>query len=203
METDLTVNKSSEDGPYCGTYSSGHNDVAVKEKFLVAVENNGRTEKLYSVSIGQSKLRHYKNLAILCLSFLLLFSAFLSLQNLQSSLNISEGLGTVGLTTIYVSLIVSSLFLPGFTLSKLGIKWAMVLSLVPYLGYIAASFYAVWATIIPTSILLGLGGANLWAGQMAYITQLSRGFPSTSHTKDRLFGIFFATFHTGLSYLRF
>ena len=43
-----------------------------------------------------SKVAIYKNLAVLSVSFLLLFSAFLPLQNLQSSLNIAEGLGMTG-----------------------------------------------------------------------------------------------------------
>ena len=144
----------------------------------------------------------YKNLAVVSVSFLLLFTAFLSLQSLQSSLNIEEGLGPLGLTAAYCALIVSSLFLPPLALSKLGMKWTMVLSVFAYIGYLAASFHAVWATIMPTSVALGLGAGTLWAGKMAYVNELSRRYSLFNgkemfHSKDRFFGIFFATYHTG------
>ena len=144
----------------------------------------------------------YKNLALVSVSFLLLFTAFLSLQSLQSSLNIDEGLGPLGLTAAYCALIVSSMFLPPLVLSKLGMKWTMVLSVFAYIGYLAASFHAVWATIMPTSVALGLGAGTLWAGKMAYVNELSRRYSLSNgkemfHSKDRFFGIFFATYHTG------
>ena len=144
----------------------------------------------------------YKNLAVVSISFLLLFTAFLSLQSLQSSLNIEEGLGPIGLTAAYSALIVSSLFLPPLFLSKLGMKWTMILSVFAYLGYLAASFHAVWATVMPTSVALGLGAGTLWAGKMAYVIELSRRYSflngkEISYSKDRFFGIFFSTYHTG------
>ena len=149
-----------------------------------------------------SKVSIYKNLAVLSISFLLLFSAFLSLQNLQSSLNITEGLGMTGLTCVYASMIISCLLLPPLTISKLGMKWTTVLSSIAYLGYIAASFHAVWGTIIPTSIILGLGAANLWSGKMAYLTELAKHYSLRTSTDsfaatDKLFGVFYATYHTG------
>ena len=168
---------------------------------LLEAESKDNDKNLRSYVLSKQSI--YKNLAVLSISFLLLFSAFLSLQNLQSSLNIAEGLGTIGLSCVYGSLFVSSLFLPAFMLSKLGMKWTMVLSIITYLGYIAASFHAVWETIVPTSILLGLGGANLWSAKMAYISELAKHYSSvtsmaSSVATDKLFGVFFAIYHTGL-----
>lgn len=163
-------------------------------------DDNDRTHNL-EVEIVSSRCLH-KNLVVISVSCLLLFTAFQSLQSLQSSLNVAEGLGSIGVTTIYCTLIVSSIFLPAFCFSKLGLKWTMVVSMVTYLGYIAASFYAVWGTIIPSSILIGVGAANLWSGQMAYVTDLAKSYSSVGKIRgniatDKYFGIFYTIFHTG------
>ena len=161
---------------------------------------NRRTHSLDVEFVSSRRL--HKNLVVISVSFVLLFTAFQSLQSLQSSLNVAEGLGSIGLTTIYCTLIVSSIFLPALCFSKLGLKWTMVVSMATYLGYIAASFYAVWGTIIPCSILIGVGAANLWSGQMAYVTELAKSYSSVGKIRsniatDKYFGIFYTIFHTG------
>ena len=71
-----------------------------------------------------------------------------------------------------------------------------------YLAYIAAAFYATMETIISTSLLLGIGGSNLWTGQMAIATELSQMYSNVRKTEynrasSRFFGIFFSSYHTG------
>ena len=178
-------------------------DSDARDTFLnVANTSKKETDDSYHNGDTLSNRTLYKNLAVVSVSFLLLFTAYLSLQSLQSSLNIEEGLGPLGLTVIYCSLIVSSLFLPPLAISRLGMKWTMVLSMFAYIGYLAASFHAVWATIMPTSVALGLGAGTLWSSKMAYVNELSRRYSlmsgkDMSQSKDRFFGIFFATYHTG------
>ena len=105
---------------------------------------------------------------------------------------------------MYASKVVSSVLLPPLLMSKVGIKWALVLSVLGYLGYIAASFHATLGTILPTSVFLGVGASNLWTGQMAFTTELSRRYSNIKgigHTgaSSRFFGIFFAVYHTGIA----
>jgi len=84
-----------------------------------------------------------------------LFTAFQSISNLQSSLNSDQGLGTVSLSTIYVTIVVSCLFLPPVMISNIGLKYTIILSQFTYLLYIAANMYAKWYTIMPAAIILG------------------------------------------------
>ena len=150
----------------------------------------------------KNKIGIYKNLAVVTIAFLLLFAAYSSLENLQISLNVAESLGTTGLTVVYLSKLVSSLFLPPLLFSKLGLKWTIVISAFGYIAYIAASFRATWATIIPTSVLLGVGASNLWTGQMAFVSELSEQYANKNNKEfrdvlSRFFSIFYTVFHTG------
>ena len=97
-----------------------------------------------------------KNLLIVSLGFLLLFTAFQSLQNLQSSLNPDQGLGLASLCVIYASLILSCMFVPPIMIGRLGCKWALVISMCCYVLYTIANYYAKWYTLIPASIFLGM-----------------------------------------------
>ena len=162
--------------------------------------NNSETKQDAALD---TKLTTFRNLSVVCISFLLLFSAFLSLANLQSSINVAEGLGTTGLTFVFITKVMSSLFLPPLVLSKMGMKWTMCISMFGYIAYIGASFHASWSTIVPTSFLLGVGASNLWPAQMNYVTELCRRHTNIytelrqSEALSRFFGIFFAVFHTG------
>ena len=124
---------------------------------------------------GLTKHAPYKNLGLISIAFLLLFAGVNSLQNLQSSINVGEGLGPVGLTVIYVSVLISGVFLPPLLFSKFGTKWSMVASMFGFLAYTAAAFHATWATIIPSSVLLGVGMSVLWTGKLSYISELAHG----------------------------
>ena len=99
--------------------------------------------------------RVYKNLLAISFSFMLTFMAFLSLQNLQSSLNVDEGIGLASLSVIYSALIISSLFFTPLIISIIGCKWSMVLCTCCYSGYAAANFHPTWYTMMPSSMLLG------------------------------------------------
>ena len=96
-----------------------------------------------------------KNVIVISFGFLFLFTAFQSLQNLQSSLNPDEGLGLASLCVIYASLILSCMFVPPFLIGRLGCKWTLVLAMTGYVLYTVANYHASWYTLMPASILLG------------------------------------------------
>lgn len=105
--------------------------------------------------IKKEKFKITKNMLIVSFGFLLLFTAFQSLQNLQSSLNPDKGLGLASLSVIYATLILSCMFVPPMIIGRLGCKWTLVLSMVGYVLYTASNYHARWWTLIPASIFIG------------------------------------------------
>ena len=78
------------------------------------------------------RFQTYKNLLVLCIAFLLQFTAFSAIGNLQSSLNTEANVGVNSLSIIYAFLVFSSIFLPHPLITILGLKWTIVVSQVPY-----------------------------------------------------------------------
>ncbi|KAJ8302902.1 hypothetical protein KUTeg_019298 [Tegillarca granosa] len=156
---------------------------------------------MISYTILELRRRILRNLFVVSFGFMCLFTAFQSLSNLQSTLNKEKSVGVGGLSVIYGALVLSSLFLPTFIIAHLGCKWTVASSMVCYIIYMAANFYAVWGLIGPTAFILGLGAAPLWAGKCTYLTQLATWYAKlTGTTEDdivnRFFGFFFMFFQT-------
>lgn len=104
-----------------------------------------------------SKQAVLRTLIAIGISFMIIFSAFDAFCNLQSTLHTSGGLGTIGLSLIYVFMIITSLLLSTFTLSRYHGKWIIVFSMLTYIVYMATGFYPSWYTIIPASAVIGVG----------------------------------------------
>ncbi|KAM4042770.1 LOW QUALITY PROTEIN: protein unc-93 homolog A-like [Anomaloglossus baeobatrachus] len=139
---------------------------------------------------------HLKNILILSFGILLLYTAYMGLQTLQSSLNNIEGLGVASLSVMYVSLSLSSLLLPPLLIKKIGCKWTIVASMFCFISYSLCNFYPSWPTLIISSILVGLGGGPLWAGKSTYITITGTKYAESCgklsrHVVNQYFGIFF------------
>ncbi|KAK3085295.1 hypothetical protein FSP39_001180 [Pinctada imbricata] len=148
-----------------------------------------------------SKFAILRNVCVVSVVFLFLFTSFQSFQNLQSTLNKEEGLGPITLAILYFSLIVSSLFLPSFLIAKFGCKWTLSFSILCYVVYMLANFWPMWATLVPASVVIGIGAAPLWSAKSTYLSQLAKAYAGlTDRTGDDVnnlfFGIFFMTFQT-------
>jgi hypothetical protein len=90
--------------------------------------NDGSTSLEKQQRLG---FRTYKNLLVISVAFLLQFTAFNGMQNLQSSLNTEANIGVNSSSIIYVFLIISSIFLPHPLMSIFGLKWTLVISQIP------------------------------------------------------------------------
>ncbi|KAG8444321.1 hypothetical protein GDO86_009489 [Hymenochirus boettgeri] len=139
---------------------------------------------------------HLKNILVLAFGILLLYTAYMGLQTLQSSLNKIEGLGVASLSVMYVSLSISSLLLPPILIKRIGCKWTIVVSMFCFISYSLGNFYPSWPTLTICSVLVGLGGGPLWASKSTYITIIGHKYAETSGklVKDivnQYFGIFF------------
>lgn len=142
-----------------------------------------------------------KNIVVISVTFVLNFTAYASMQNLQTSLNLAEGLGIKSLVTIYVSLVISVLFIPSLTLQGLGCKWTIALGIIPYALYMLANCYATLGTIIPASALMGIAAGLIWPAKCQMLTQLGRRYAqltgqSTEVVINMFFSIFFMAFQS-------
>lgn len=158
-------------------------------------------ESAVFVSPKEDRKKIAKNVVVVSGGFLLLFTAFQSTSNLQSSINSEQGLGTFTLATIYVALVASCMFVPAYMIRKLGLKYSIVVSMLMYTVYFLANFHPTWLTMIPASIVLGIGGAPLWTAKCAYLTILANEYAHATGQKTvdvvtRFFGIFFMIFQT-------
>ncbi|XP_020039066.2 protein unc-93 homolog A isoform X2 [Castor canadensis] len=145
--------------------------------------------------------RSLKNVLVVSFGFLLLFTAYGGLQNLQSSLYSEHGLGVATLSSLYSAVLLSSLFLPPILIKRYGCKWTIAGSMGLYVAFSLGNFHANWYTLIPTSILLGLGAAPLWSAQSTYLTVMgnSHAVKVGKLGKDvvnHYFGIFFLIFQS-------
>ncbi|XP_032022031.1 protein unc-93 homolog A isoform X2 [Hylobates moloch] len=145
--------------------------------------------------------RSLRNVLVISFGFLLLFTAYGGLQSLQSSLYSEEGLGVTALSTLYGGMLLSSMFLPPLLIDRLGCKGTIILSMCGYVAFSVGNFFASWYTLIPTSILLGLGAAPLWSAQCTYLTIMGNTHAEKAgkRSKDvvnQYFGIFFLIFQS-------
>jgi hypothetical protein len=105
-------------------------DVELKSQLDRTIMDNN----MFHGRAARRKLRSgtYKNLFVLCMAFLLQFTAFGAMGNLQSSLNTEANVGVNSLSIIYACLIFSSIFLPHPLIAIFGLKWTIVICQVPY-----------------------------------------------------------------------
>ncbi|XP_071854941.1 protein unc-93 homolog A-like [Apostichopus japonicus] len=148
-----------------------------------------------------TKRRINRNVIVISFSFLLLFTAFQALSNLQSSINCDAGLGLASLSTIYATLILSSMFVPSIMIRYLGLKWTLAIAMVCYAIYTLANYFPSWGTLIPASALVGFAAAPLWTAKATYLTTLGRRYAQIGKSApeaiiNRYFGIFFLFFQS-------
>lgn len=89
----------------------------------------------------KEKWRILKNVAIISLAFTFLHTAFQGMMNIQPSINPENGLGTIALSVIFLTQMISCLLLPKYMIEKLTVKWTIVSTIGLFAPYIAAQFY--------------------------------------------------------------
>ncbi|GAB2235654.1 hypothetical protein Drorol1_Dr00026086 [Drosera rotundifolia] len=129
-------------------------------------------------SSAKSPKGHARDVHILSAAFLLVFLAYGAVQNLESTLNSEDDLGTTSLGILYVSFTVCSMF-SSPVVRSLGSKRALVIGTTGYWLFIAANLKPKWYTMFPASVYLGFTASMIWVGQGTYLTSTAR-----SHAKD-------------------
>ncbi|CAB0038985.1 unnamed protein product [Trichogramma brassicae] len=163
-------------------------------------DDDGQSSRKFKLSRSE-KWRILKNIGTVSVAFMVQFTAFQGTANLQSSINASDGLGTVSLSAIYAALVLSCIFVPTFLIKRLTVKWTLCLSMLCYAPYIGSQFYPRFYTLVPAGVLLGLGAAPMWAAKATYLTQVGGVYAKlTDEPADaivvRFFGFFFLAWQT-------
>lgn len=149
----------------------------------------------------QDEVSMWRNVVVIGVGFMFLFTAFQNMASLQSSLNPSDGIGVYTLAIIYATIILSCMFLPTLIIKKLKAKCSMVVCQLCYTLYIVAQFYPKWGTLIPASIFLGFAAAPMWSAKCTYLSQMGtyaskqKGISSEA-VINKFFGIFFMLFQS-------
>ena len=136
-----------------------------------------------------------KNVYGLSVMYVVLFTAFIGLQNLQSSINAAGGLGLVTLSLLYSSLIIAGFFTPGI-LRLLGTKYSLLFGCICHLIYTLTNYYPSWYTLVPASILIGFAFGPTWSAVCTHLLEVAViAAPSLRKKQDYLIskftGIFF------------
>ncbi|XP_064599106.1 protein unc-93 homolog A-like isoform X2 [Liolophura sinensis] len=148
---------------------------------------------------GQVKKGTYvKNVVLLSVGGMLSYTAFLSLRNLQSSLNHQKGVGLISLAGGYGMFMLGSLISP-FVVKALRPKRAILLAIALQVFYVAMNIYPSFYTLLPTTMIVGLCNAFLWVAVNTYLTYLAADYSKLSGKSlgtvmSTFFGIYFMIF---------
>ncbi|KAK6140308.1 hypothetical protein DH2020_025945 [Rehmannia glutinosa] len=124
------------------------------------------------------QLNHKRDVHILCWAFLLIFLAYGAVQNLESTINTEDDLGTISLGILYVSFAIFSV-VASLVVKKLGAKNALVLGTSGYWLFTAANLKPSWYTMVPASLYLGFAASIIWVAEGTYLTSAAH-----SHAND-------------------
>ena len=159
----------------------------------------GALPEILDVRQEEKKLK--KNIFILSLSFLLMFTAYISIRNLQSSLNSKGGLGTSALSSVYVMLFVGCVFATTIV-QRLRPKPTMLVAMTANIVYITANSYPSYFTLIPAAGLVGFSLSLLWTAHATYMTSIAIRYAEVSgknlmNVLSKFNGFFFMFFQCG------
>lgn len=107
------------------------------------------------------------------ISFITCYGSFIGMVNLQSSINSQQGLGLASLAILYGIGIITAVFVPAL-LHSIGAKYALCVGYGLRLIYILTNYYPSWYTLIPGSILGGIGDFIMWVSIEVHMSVSAR-----------------------------
>ncbi|KAL0555558.1 hypothetical protein IC582_009506 [Cucumis melo] len=118
-------------------------------------------------------VNYTRDVHVLSFAFLLIFLAYGAAQNLESTVNTEEDLGTTSLGILYLSFTFFSL-VASLVVRALGTKNALILGTTGYWLFTAANLKPTWFTMVPASLYLGFAASIIWVAQGTYLTSTAR-----------------------------
>ncbi|XP_069134440.1 UNC93-like protein [Argopecten irradians] len=152
-----------------------------------------------SYSLRRSTIRRLRlNLFVLCVIFILVFTAYSGIQNLESSLN--PGIGIYSLASITGGALVACILAPT-VIRFIGAKWAITSAALCLAGFVAANFYPKTSVLIPASILYGMSSGFMLTSQGTYVTTIAIEYAHMIGERaetviSRFFGFFLMAFQS-------
>lgn len=101
------------------------------------------------------KWKMLKNVSVITISFVFLYSAVIGLFLLQSSLNAE--MGVISLGANFAATAFSCIFLSTVVVQKFGCKSSLVISMIGLTLWMSANLYASWPTLVIGALFMGLG----------------------------------------------
>ena len=114
-----------------------------------------------------NRAKAYKNLLGVCLSIVFVYGSFIGLGSLQSSINEDDGLGLTSVSVVYGTKMVALVFTPTVN-AAIGSKYSVVLSYIFFVPFMLANYYPKWYTLIPVSVLMGVGHSFLFVNGLVH-----------------------------------
>lgn len=142
--------------------------------------------------IESAKLRstYIKNLLVLSLGFMLVFTSFCALRSLQSSINHDGGLGLAALSCMNATFALGCVFATSIV-QRVRPKRAIMLSLIGHLLFTVANVHATFYTLLPATAVIGFTMATLLVAQGTYLTSIAVTYAAVSGKKhDHIVSLF-------------
>ena len=138
------------------------------------------------------KMKAYKNLLAVSISFMLIIGAILTVQALQSSVNTKDGLGLTANAVAYATVVLTCFVGPSIV-ELIGTKYALISGYVLLLIYIILNYYPTWYTLIPASIFNGIGQLLILSCTFAHVISVAVLYaPALKETKAHAIALFTA-----------
>ncbi len=139
---DFRISESNMD---IGLDSSG---IGNSKSQIMEDENQGESQmdvnEMNQKQINKENTKIMKNIYLISFAYFLVFTAYLGLARLQSSLHDDAGLGTISQSVLYASLVVSAMFLSNMFINFVGHKWAIPISIIGYIVWMLANGYVIF-----------------------------------------------------------
>ncbi|GAB1608588.1 UNC93-like protein [Argonauta hians] len=140
-------------------------------------------------------LRPFKNLMVICIGHMLFSIAYISLRNLQSSINHEKGLGITSLACIYGGFVFGCVFTTAIV-HRFGPKLTLIGSVLFHVAFSLANAFPSFYSMVPASAIAGISQAAMWTALGTYITHIAKVAAQLQNKSSetvigRYFGMFF------------
>ena len=155
---------------------SNNNNTQVKEQLLSADAIDVGSPPVRSRHKPDHNNNGIRNTLLLGAGFFFTFTAWHSAQNLQSSLQMPQGVnGTTALTIVYSLLPIG--FALGHTVVRCaGKKRTVVISMAMYGTFIVANIHPRWWSIYPGAVMVGLACGPMFVSQNTLLTEYALNY---------------------------